>query len=314
MLGHIGSRLIQLISVLLILSIVTFLLMKLAPGDPVLAVLKASEGAVSQEAHQAVREELGLNMPVYMQYASWFLGVVRLDLGKSFTTNREVRDILLERLPASAALTAGALVVLLLLSVPFGLLAVKYQGRLLDHVGRLLALLGASIPSFWLGLLLIYVFSFHLNWLPTMGGGDFRHLILPSVTLGFVMAPEYIRLLRAGLLDTLSQDYILAARARGVSEWSILLRHSLRAALLPIVSMLGMSIGSLMAGSVVTETLFGWPGLGSMAMEAISQRNYPVIQGYVLFTGACIVIANLLSDISLSLLDPRIRLGKGSRA
>ncbi|GKU78819.1 nickel ABC transporter permease [Paenibacillus sp. L3-i20] len=314
MLRHIGFRFVQLLFVMMIVSLVIFVLMKLAPGDPVLAILKANEGAVTISDQNAVRTELGLEMPLYKQFGSWLKGVVTFDLGRSYMNNRDVWDILMERLPATVSLTIGAFIVLLLISVPLGVLAAQHQGRLPDHISRFVALIGSSIPSFWLGLLLIYVFSYQLNWLPTMGKGSLSHLILPSITLGFVMAPEYIRLLRAGLLETLSEQYIRAARARGIAEWSIIMRHALQGALLPILSVFGMSIGSLMAGSVVTESLFGWPGLGSMAMEAITQRNYPLIQGYVLISGFFIVLANLAVDISYGLLDPRIRVGRGKRA
>ncbi|WP_338539552.1 nickel ABC transporter permease [Paenibacillus tundrae] len=305
------SRIIQLILVLLMLSLATFLLMKLAPGDPVLTILKANEGAVSQSDQEQVREQLGLNLPLVQQYGLWLQGVIQLDLGKSFVNNRAVWDLMMDRLPATVSLTSGAIVVLLLISVPLAILGAKYKGKWPDHLSRLFALIGASIPSFWLGLLLIYAFAFKLNWLPTMGSGNVRHLILPSITLGFVMAPEYIRLLRSGLLDALSQEYVRAARARGIAEWRVIARHALRAALLPVITIFGMSLGALLAGSVVTETLFAWPGLGSMVMEAITQRNYPVIQGYVLLTGVFIVTANVLVDLSYSLLDPRIRSGRG---
>ncbi|PRA07870.1 MULTISPECIES: nickel ABC transporter permease [unclassified Paenibacillus] len=305
------SRIIQLILVLLMLSLATFLLLKLAPGDPVLTILKANEGAVSQSDQDQVQEQLGLNLPLVQQYGLWLQGVIQLDLGKSFVNNRAVWDLMMDRLPATVSLTSGAIVVLLLISVPLAILGAKYKGKWPDHLSRLFALIGASIPSFWLGLLLIYAFAFKLNWLPTMGSGNVRHLILPSITLGFVMAPEYIRLLRSGLLDALSQEYVRAARARGIAEWRVIARHALRAALLPVITIFGMSLGALLAGSVVTETLFAWPGLGSMVMEAITQRNYPVIQGYVLLTGVFIVTANVLVDLSYSLLDPRIRSGRG---
>ncbi|RJE87019.1 ABC transporter permease [Paenibacillus sp. 1011MAR3C5] len=311
MLTHAALRLLQLVLMLLVLSLVTFILMKLAPGDPVLTILKAHEGAVTEEDTLLVREQLGFDLPLYQQYGQWLSGVVKLDLGQSYTSNRDVWNLLVERLPASIMLMAGSITALLILALPLGMLAAKYQNRLPDYISRLFALIGSSIPSFWLGLLLIYLFSYQLNWLPMMGGGSISHLILPSVTLGFVMAPEYIRLLRAGMLDTLSQEYIRAARARGIKEWSVLTRHALRAALMPVVSLMGMSMGALMAGSVVTESLFGWPGLGSMAMEAITQRNYPVIQGYILLTGLFIGLANWLSDMGLVILDPRIRLGGG---
>lgn len=304
------SRIIQLIFVLFVLSLATFLLMKMAPGDPVLTILKASEGAVSQSDQEQVREELGLNLPLVQQYGLWLRGVIQLDLGKSFVNNQAVWDLMMDRLPATVYLTSGAIIVLLLISVPLGILAAKYKGKWPDHLSRLFALIGASIPSFWLGLLLIYAFAFKLNWLPTMGSGEVRHLVLPSITLGFVMTPEYIRLLRSGLLDALSQEYVRAARARGIAEWRVIARHALRAALLPVITIFGMSLGALLAGSVVTEILFAWPGMGSMVMEAITQRNYPVIQGYVLLTGIFIVTVNVLVDLSYSLLDPRIRSGR----
>jgi peptide/nickel transport system permease protein len=229
------------------------------------------------------------------------------------TNNREVLGMLMERLPATVYLALGAMLVLVAFSLPLGLLAAKYQGKVPDILSRMLALLGASIPSFWLALLLIYVFAYQLNWLPTMGSGSARHLVLPSLTLGFVMAPEYIRLLRAGLLDTLSQEYIRAARSRGLAEWRITFRHAMRAALLPIVAVSGISLGALLAGSVVTESLFGWPGLGSMAIEAIRLRDYPVVQGYVLLSGVFFLVAIWLSDMGLAALDPRIRMQKGRR-
>lgn len=293
------------------LSMATFLLMKMAPGDPVLTILKASEGAVSQLDQEQVREQLGLNLPLIQQYGLWLWSVLQLDMGKSLVNNRAVWDLMMDRLPATINLTAGAVIVLLLVSVPLGVVAAKYKGKWPDHLSRLFALIGASIPSFWLGLLLVYAFAFKLNWLPTMGSGNIRHLILPSITLGFVMAPEYIRLLRSGILDALSQEYVRAARARGIAEWRILAKHALRAALLPVMTIFGMSLSGLLAGSVVTETLFAWPGLGSMVMEAIIQRNYPVIQGYVLLTGVFVVTANILVDLSYRLLDPRIRAKRG---
>ncbi len=307
------TRFVQLVIVLLFLSVVTFVLLKLAPGDPVLAIIRASDGALSQADQEVVRESLGLSRPLYEQYGSWLLHVVQLDWGQSLTSNREVWDILIERLPATVYLALGAIVVLIVIAFPLGVLAATYHNKAPDALSRMIALLGASVPSFWLGLILIYVFAYQLNWLPTLGSGSLRHLVLPSLTLGFVMAPEYIRLLRAGLLETFSHDYIKAARARGISEWRIMFRHAIRAALLPIVAVSGISLGALLAGSVVTESIFGWPGLGSMAIEAIRLRDYPVVQGYVMFCGVCFIAANWLSDAGTAALDPRIRMRKGRR-
>ncbi|WP_177217898.1 nickel ABC transporter permease [Paenibacillus algorifonticola] len=308
----IKKRLIQLVFVLFILSLVIFILMKLAPGDPVLTLLHADEMSITQADEAALREELGFDQPVLVQYGKWMLGLIRLDLGTSYLKGRPVLDELLDKLPATIQLTASGLAVMVAIALPLGLIASRYPNRWPDHVSRILALVGASIPSFWMGLLLIYLFSLKLGWLPTSGKGSFAHMILPSITLGFAMAAVYARLLRSGLLDSLSQDYIKAARARGLAERRILMGHALRAALLPVITVFGVSFGNLLAGSVVIETLFAWPGLGSLALEAIFERDYPIIQGYVLATGLFVVVVNLLVDLSYSLLDPRIRLGKGA--
>ncbi|KQO04264.1 nickel transporter permease NikB [Paenibacillus sp. Leaf72] len=308
----IKKRLIQLVFVLFILSLVIFILMKLAPGDPVLTLLHADEMSITQSDEAALREELGFDQPVLVQYGKWMLGLIQLDLGTSYLKGRPVLDELLDKLPATIQLTASGLAVMVAIALPLGLIASRYPNRWPDHVSRILALVGASIPSFWMGLLLIYLFSLKLGWLPTSGKGSFAHMILPSITLGFAMAAVYARLLRSGLLESLSQDYIKAARARGLAERRILMGHALRAALLPVITVFGVSFGNLLAGSVVIETLFAWPGLGSLALEAIFERDYPIIQGYVLATGLFVVIVNLLVDLSYSLLDPRIRLGKGA--
>ncbi|WP_341282961.1 nickel ABC transporter permease [Paenibacillus sp. FSL H8-0537] len=308
----IKKRLIQLVFVLFILSLVIFILMKLAPGDPVLTLLHADEMSITQADEAALREELGFDQPVLVQYGKWMLGLIQLDLGTSYLKGRPVLDELLDKLPATIQLTASGLAVMVAIALPLGLIASRYPNRWPDHVSRILALVGASIPSFWMGLLLIYLFSLKLGWLPTSGKGSFAHMILPSITLGFAMAAVYARLLRSGLLDSLSQDYIKAARARGLAERRILMGHALRAALLPVITVFGVSFGNLLAGSVVIETLFAWPGLGSLALEAIFERDYPIIQGYVLATGLFVVVVNLLVDLSYSLLDPRIRLGKGA--
>lgn len=312
MLQLIKKRLIQLVFVLFILSLVIFILMKLAPGDPVLTLLHADEMSITQSDEAALREELGFDQPVLVQYGKWMLGLIQLDLGTSYLKGRPVLDELLDKLPATIQLTASGLAVMVAIALPLGLIASRYPNRWPDHVSRILALVGASIPSFWMGLLLIYLFSLKLGWLPTSGKGSFAHMILPSITLGFAMAAVYARLLRSGLLESLSQDYIKAARARGLAERRILMGHALRAALLPVITVFGVSFGNLLAGSVVIETLFAWPGLGSLALEAIFERDYPIIQGYVLATGLFVVIVNLLVDLSYSLLDPRIRLGKGA--
>lgn len=311
MLKLVKGRLLQLVVLLFFLSLMTFTLMKLAPGDPVLLILQADELAVTQEEEAALREELGFNQPILQQYGQWMKQLLQLDLGVSYIKGKPVLKELKDRFPATLQLTLGGIIVMILISAPLGILAARYAGRWPDHLSRFLALLGASVPAFWLGLILIYIFAYKLQWVPTMGKGGFQHIILPSIASGFGMASVYARLLRSGLLDSLSQEYIRAARGRGLAEWRIYLIHGLRAALLPVVTVFGMSLGSVLGGTVIIETLFSWPGLGRMVVDAIFQRDYPIIQGYILLTGLCVVIVNLLVDLSYGLLDPRIRHGKG---
>jgi len=275
-------------------------------------ILDTEELAVTQADEEALRKELGFDQPLFKQYASWLFQLMKLDMGDSYIKGKPVLDELIQRLPATIQLAVGGMVVMVLIAAPLGILAAKYPGRWPDHVSRLFALIGASIPSFWLGLLLIYAFAYQWKWLPTMGKGGLSSFILPSLTLGFAMAAVYSRLLRTGLLESLSQEYIRAVRARGIAEWRIMTKHALRAALLPVLTVFGMSMGNLLAGQVVIETLFSWPGLGGMIVEAIFQRDYPIVQGYVLFTGFFVVVVNLLVDLTYSLLDPRIRFGKGA--
>lgn len=311
MLQVIRKRALQLVIVLFFLSLLTFVLMKLAPGDPVLLMLEADSTVVTRADEEALREELGLGKPVLVQYGQWLLQLMKFDMGYSYLKGKPVLEEILYRLPATLQLTAGGLVVMVLIAVPLGAISARYRGRLPDHLSRIFALTGASVPLFWMGLLLMYLFSYKLNWLPMMGKGSLRQMILPSLTLGIGLAAEYSRLLRAGLLESMSQQYIRSARARGVAEWRVLSFHAMRAAMLPVITVCGMSIGSLLAGSVVTETLYSWPGLGTMAVSAIFGRDYPIVQGFVLLTGLLVVGVNLLVDLSYGLLDPRIRKRKG---
>lgn len=311
MLHVVKKRALQLVFVLFILSLVTFILMKLAPGDPVLLMLEADTVAVTQADEEELRRELGFDKPVIVQYGMWLLQLVQFDLGYSYMKGKPVLDEIMYRLPATMQLTAGGLIVMLLIAVPLGTLSAKYRGKWPDHVSRIFALTGASVPLFWLGLLLIYLFAYKLHWLPMMGKGTFKQMILPSLTLGIGLSAEYSRLLRAGLLESMSQQYIRAARARGIPEWRVLSLHAMRAAMLPVITVCGMSIGSLLAGSVVTETLYSWPGLGTMAVSAIFERDYPIVQGFVLLMGMVVVGVNVLVDLSYGLLDPRIRTRKG---
>ncbi|MFJ8265576.1 nickel ABC transporter permease [Peribacillus asahii] len=314
MLELVRKRLVQLVIVLFLLSIFTFSLMKLAPGNPVMAILNADEMMVTEADQVKLRSELGFDQPLYVQYGQWMLGLIKLDLGQSYMSGKPVWDEMMERLPITVQLTVGALLVMVSISVPLGILSARYPGKWPDQISRLLALIGASVPSFWFGLMLIYFFAFKLQILPSTGMGTFSQTILPSFALGFSLAAVYARILRAGLLGSFSEDYIQAARARGVKEWRILWFHAFRAALLPVITVFGLSMGSLLGGAVVIEILFSWPGLGSMAVDAIFSRDYPVIQGYVLLTGVFVVVMNLFVDLSYYLLDPRIKQGKEESA
>lgn len=311
MLKLVRARLLQLVIVLFALSLVTFSLMKLAPGDPVLQLLRADEISVTQSDEAALREELGFNRPVYIQYLEWAFHVLRLDFGTSLIKGKPVWDEMIDRLPATIQLTLGGLTVMVGIAVPLGMLAARYPGGLIDHLGRIFSLIGASMPLFWVGLIMIYIFAYKLQWFPTMGMGGLREFILPSVSLGLGLAAIHARLLRSGMLDSLSEEYVRAGRARGLSEWSIFFRHALRAALIPVLTVFGMTLGSLIAGSVVIETLFSWPGLGSMAVEAIFQRDYPLVQGYLMLCGTFIILLNLVVDLIYGIIDPRIRYRKG---
>ncbi|OMP66268.1 nickel ABC transporter permease [Domibacillus epiphyticus] len=310
MLSFIRKRLFQLVLVVLFLSIFTFGLMKMAPGDPVLAILNSDEMIVTDADQAKLRSSLGFDQPIYVQYGQWMIGVMQLDLGTSYMSGKPVWNEIAERLPITLQLTAGALLVMVGISVPLGVLSARYPGKWPDQIGRIFALIGASIPSFWLGLMLIYIFAFKFQIFPSGGMGSVSQMILPSITLGFTLAAVYARLLRAGLIETLSKDYIRAGRARGVKEWRLLWLHAFRAALIPVMTVFGLSLGSLLGGAVVVEILFSWPGLGSMAVDAILSRDYPVIQGYVLLTGVLVVVLNLLVDLSYYLIDPRINQGK----
>jgi peptide/nickel transport system permease protein len=307
------KRLFYLIPVIFGVSIITFGLINLAPGDPAEIILRSSGVEPTMEAVAALREELGLNDPVYIQYGRWVLDVLHLDLGESYRTGRPVAEEILYRFPATLELTVAAIFFMLLVSMPSGILAALHRHAFVDHLSRIWALVGASLPGFWLGLLLIYYFSVKLGIFPVMGRGGLEHLVLPAVTLGFGMAATYARLLRASMLEVLGQDYIKVARARGLKEKLIVGRHALKNALMPVVTAFGMSFGHLLGGAVIVETIFAWPGVGKFFVDSIFNRDYPVIQGYALFMAVVFVIVNLLVDITYVFLDPRIRLEKGSQ-
>ncbi|MGM9498417.1 nickel ABC transporter permease [Desertifilum tharense IPPAS B-1220] len=303
-------RLLQLIPVLLGISLVTFLLVQLMPSDPAVVVLRITEVPITPEAIAAMREQLGLNRPLPIQYLDWLWHVLRLDFGISFVTRQPVLHEILHYLPTTLELTLSTTVLIWLISIPCGILAALYRDSVFDYASRLFAYVGSALPNFWLGFLLMYGFGFQLGWFPVMGRGSLMHLVLPAVTLAWRPAAVYARLLRNSMLDSLSQNYVLYARARGLRERLIVSRHVLKNALLPIVTLFGMSIAHLLSGAVVVENVFALPGIGRFAVQSILNRDYPVIQAYVCLAAVFFVITNLIVDLTYSYLDPRIRLGK----
>ncbi|MBM4340404.1 MAG: ABC transporter permease [Deltaproteobacteria bacterium] len=310
MLSYLGKRFLFLIPLWLGISLIVFLFLQLTPGDPAEILLRKEGIEPTREAIEAVRRKMGLDDPPYLQYGRWIWKVVHLDLGNSYRTGEPVAKELFTRLPATLELTFASFFLMVLLSLSAGILsAMKAYGRF-DRMGIALAIFGASIPSFWLGLLLIYLFSVKLGWFPVMGRGSLIHLILPALTLGFGTAVIQARLLRTSLGEVLRKDFIRVAMAKGLRRGRILLRHALPNALLPLLTTFGVVLGRLLGGAVIVETIFSWPGLGRLAVEAILQRDYPVIQGYVLLTAFIFVLINLCVDVGYRLLDPRIELGR----
>ncbi|MDP4552939.1 ABC transporter permease [Alkalihalobacillus macyae] len=308
----IGSRMLQLVIMVLVLSLITFLLMKITPGDPIRTMLKVDDIAATKADEERLMKEYKFDQPILEQYGEWVIGVLQLDLGESLISKRPVLDLIMEKLPATLSLSIGGMVVLFIIAVPMGMLGAIYEGRWPDYLSRWTALTGASIPSFWLGLMLIYVFSVQLNLLPVMGKATLAHFILPSITLGVAMAPLYIRLLRERLIATLQSSYIEAAKARGLGKNRIIFSHALRGSLIPLVTMFGLSIGSLLGGVTVIEILFSWPGMGELIVNAVMERDYPVIQGYILIIGFLVVLSNLMVDFMYVIINPQLNNGKES--
>ena len=305
----VARRIISLVPVLLGISLLTFVLIHLVPVDPAEVYLRLSQIPPTDEAVAVIRAEMGLNKPLHQQYFDWLWKVVHLDFGKSFVTKKPVMAELLYYFPATLKLAAASLLIVLLISIPVGVFSALYKDTAFDQICRIFAFIGASIPSFWLGFVLIYILSLELNLLPAFGRGTLAHLVLPATTLALGAAAVYTRLLRTSMLENLNQNFVLYARARGLKEKLIIVRHVLKNALIPVVIAFGMTLGHMLAGSVIVENVFAWPGVGRYIVSSIFNRDYPVIQAYALFMAVVFVLLNLLVDIICGLLDPRIRLG-----
>jgi peptide/nickel transport system permease protein len=303
-----ARKFFEVLFFMLFITFVSFLFVRLAPGDPVLTILNVDELSVSQEQVEALREELGFNKPLLVQYGLWLLNFIQLDFGNSYATGQPVMDMILMGLPATIELAVGALIVMLVVAIPLGSLSALYRNSWIDQVSRILSIIGAAIPSFWLGLIFIDLFGVRFNLLPTMGRDGFISLVLPSLTLGLAISSVYVRLLRSSLLDSLSQEFIRAARARGLSERRIFLVHAFRHSLPPVITVFGVSLGSLIGGVVVIEVLFAYPGIGKLVVDAIRQRDYPLIQGYILIMAIIVFIVNTCVDLSYRYVNPEMKL------
>ncbi|GED59458.1 nickel ABC transporter permease [Brevibacillus formosus] len=300
---YIVKRLLSGIVVLFGLSVFTFLLIHLIPGDPV-RIMLGQRATVEQI--ESLRGELGLNKPLVVQYLDYASGVLKGDLGTSLKTGRPVSTEIADRFPATAKMALASLVVAVVIGIGLGVLAAKYKDTPIDGAIMTFSTFGMSIPGFWLGLLVILVFSVHLGWFPIAGGTGLKDMVLPAFTLGTLLATALSRLTRAGMVEVLSNDYIRTARAKGMNERIVLLRHAFRNVMIPIVAVIGLELAGLLGGAVIVEQVFGWPGVGTLAIQAISSRDFPMIQGTTLFIGAVYVLVVILIDVLYALLDPRI--------
>ena len=308
---YIVKRLLQLIPILIGITLLSFILMQASAMDAVDVMEQNTGGAMSEAEKAAAREELGLDKPLPEQYVVWLKGVLTGDMGKSFVSGQPVFTTFVSKLPATIALAVTSLLLTVLISIPCGILSAVKQNRFWDYLIRFLSFIGNSLPNFFVSLLLIYFFSLKLGWFPVMGNArGWKSIILPTFTLALAMAAKYTRQGRATVLEELNKEYVQGARARGVRENRILYFSVLKASMLTIVTLLALSIGSLLGGTAIVESIFMWDGVGKMAVDAITMRDYPVIQAYVIWMAVIYVLVNLVTDIIYCCLDPRIRMGQ----
>lgn len=297
-------RVLWTVPIMLGVLTLIFFLIHLIPGDPVDLML--GEQALPADREQ-LREQLGLNQPLASQYFSYLAKTLSGDMGQSIHARQPVADMILERLPATAELMLGAMVVAVALALPLGIVAAMFHGRFFDRAASLFAVLGVAMPNFWLGPLLVLVFSIYFDWLPVSERGGLEHLVLPAITLGTALAALLSRMTRTSLIEVLGEEYIRTARAKGLSRSRVIWVHAMRNALIPVITVAGLQIGVLLSGAIITESIFDWPGIGSLLLEAIFQRDYPIVQGSVLFIATTYVLVNLATDVLYGWIDPRIR-------
>jgi peptide/nickel transport system permease protein len=304
MLRYLFRRLLLTVPVLLGVATLVFALIHLVPGDPAQAML--GDGASHEEVLR-LQHTLGLDRPLLTQYKSFLVGIAHGDLGTSFRYNTPVTAQIREKFPNTAALALAAMLVAVVIAIPLGIVAAVYRGTLVDHAAMTLALLGICMPNFWLGPLLAILFAVRLGWLPVSGIGGLSHLVLPAITLGAALGAILARMTRASVLEELRELYVLAARARGLSGTRAVVRHAFRNSLIPIVTIIGLQFGAVLTGTIITESIFAWPGIGRLLIQAINFRDYPLVQGCILFISVTYVAMNLITDLTYGFLDPRIR-------
>lgn len=305
-----AKRLLQLIPILFAITFLSFGMMRLAGSDVVEQKMENTSGTVSQEMIDAAREELGLDKPFIVQYCTWLGNLLRGDMGTSYVSNKPVFSTFVSKLPATLLLAAVSILLTVIVSIPLGIWSAVNQNKAADYVIRTASFIGNSLPNFFVSLLLMYFFAIRLNWFPVISRGvSLQSVALPSLTLAIAMSAKYLRQVRATVLDELSKDYVLGAKARGVKFSTTMMKSVVKASLVTIITLLTLSIGSLLGGTAIVESIFMWDGVGKMAVDAINMRDYPIIQAYVMWMAIIYVLVNLITDVSYRYLDPRIRLG-----
>lgn len=305
---YVLKRLITLVPILIGVSIVAFLLVRIMPGDAATAYLTTANIPVTEKNIQIAMTNLGLDKPIIVQYLDWIKNVIQFDLGTSYISKNLVSQELLSSLKYTMMLAATSLLWIFVISIPLGMYSAIHPGKRVDNLSRIFAFIGSSMPSFWLGFLLVQFFSIKLGILPVAGAEKLSNIILPSMTLAFGYVPTYSRILRNSLLENMKSPSVTYARARGISERRILFNNVLKNSLIPIITSLGMNFGGMLSGSVIVENVFSWPGLGRVIVDSISQRDYPMIQGYIILMAVIFILSNLLADLACAKIDSRIRL------
>lgn len=300
-------RVLQFIPVLLGITFLAFLLIYLSPSDPVSVRMSAGGISVSPEIMESMRRSMGLDRPLLIQYGDWLWNILHGNMGKSYITDADVLDQILKALPYTLKMAGASLLLTLCISIPVGILTAAMQNSKFDYVVRVMAFVGNALPNFIIALCLMFIFSYRLGWIPVLATTKPIGLVLPALTLALVMASRYIRQIRAAMLDELSKGYVVGLRSRGLSETTILYKNALKNIMVTVITLTGISLGSLLGGTVIVETVFTWPGLGSLIMEGISQRDYPVVQAVIVWMASAFMVVNLLTDISYTVFNPKIK-------